>query len=103
MQDIKNIETMHGFALVRMVAPGETPGGIVVPDSSDTPTLVLEKAATHYFIGGQEKPFNAMPGARIVLQPGSKISIKDKLLPPGFGVVRILDISAFEVMSAGEA
>lgn len=101
-EQLKALEPMHGFAIVRVVE-GQTPGGIVLPETADTKTLVLEKAASHYFIGGQEKPFNAQPGARVVLQPGSKVTVQDVLLPPGFGIIRLLDVSAYEVLSEGEA
>ncbi len=102
MGEKMKLEPMFGFAIVRVIEADETPGGVILPETGDQRTCVLESAASGYVVGGLNMPFNGQPGARVIPVAGAKM-VTSTLLPPKQYMMRILDIGAYEVLSAAEA
>lgn len=60
-----------GYAIVQFVPPGETAGGLVVPESAQHATgkLIVIETSGAYVVDGCRQEVSAQPGDRVWLNP----------------------------------
>ena len=61
------------WALCRVVPPGTTEGGIVIPEREGTHKLVLVQAAEGHYTAGTFVPFKAPKGSRLIPRPTAEV------------------------------
>lgn len=94
--DIETLIPAPGYAFVRIVPPGETPGGVIIPDTAKVPTLVLVRASTGHYMDGAFVPCSIPDGALLVLAPSTQM-IEGVTLPKDHAFVYLRNVVAYEL------
>jgi hypothetical protein len=89
------LQPAPGWAIVRIVPPGTTAGGIVIPDTEGTSKVVLVRASNGHFKAGVFVACEIPEGSRLLMLDGAE-SGSSPMLPPQHGLIQLHDILAYE-------
>ena len=84
-----------GYALVQVVPPGETPGGIHIPDTAKVPTVVLVRASAGHYMDGAFVECSIPTSSELVLAPGTQ-TIEGVKLPADHAFVYLRNVVGYE-------
>lgn len=85
-----------GWAIVRIVEPGKTEGGLHIPEIDGHGKVMLVAKSKGHFKAGVLVPCEAPLGARLLMMPNGE-SANSPLLPREHHLVQLHDILAWEV------
>ncbi len=90
-----------GFAIIRLVEPGKTKGGLVIPGTArEHYECILVEASEGHWVGAGFVECKALPGARVVVTPDVKMFNNTGLPDEKHMIVRLMDVAAYEVIGA---
>lgn len=84
-----------GWAIVRVIPPGTTAGGIIVPDIDGQETLQLVAKSRGHFKNGVLVPCDAPIGCTLMMLP-EYLEVTNRRLERGLKLIQLHDILAWE-------